>query len=93
MAACHSGALCSFVGSPAMYLVMAGQLLVISRVYYPSAMAETDAERFRKEAEDCRVLAEKASSPIDKEWWLRLAAEWLKLAQEAESRGGRWFRT
>jgi hypothetical protein len=56
-------------------------------------MTETDAERFRKEAEDCGVLAEKASSPIDKEWWLRLAAEWLKLAQEAESRGGRWFRT
>jgi hypothetical protein len=56
-------------------------------------MTETDAERFRREAEDCRVIAEKAISPLDKEEWLRLAAEWLKLAVEAESRGGRWFRT
>jgi hypothetical protein len=65
----------------------------ISRVYYPGAMTETDAERFRKEAEDCRILAEKAISAPDREEWLRFATEWLKLAQEAESRGGRWFRT
>jgi hypothetical protein len=25
--------------------------------------------------------------------WLRLAADWLKLAQEAERHAGRWFRT
>ncbi|WFU74939.1 hypothetical protein [Bradyrhizobium sp. CB2312] len=56
-------------------------------------MAVTDAELFRKEAEDCLHLAEKAISALDKEEWQRLAAEWLKLAQEAESRGGRWFRT
>ncbi len=29
----------------------------------------------------------------DREEWLRLAADWLKLAQEAERHGGRWFRT
>jgi hypothetical protein len=62
-------------------------------MYYLNAMTETDAERFRKEAEDCGVRAEKAISPHDKEEWLHLAAEWLKLAQEAERRGGRWFRT
>ena len=61
--------------------------------YYLGAMAETDADRFRKEAEDCRHLAEKATSQLDKETWLRLAADWTKLAQDAESRGGRWFRT
>jgi hypothetical protein len=46
--------------------------------------SQTDAERFRKEAEECRELAEKAMSPLDKEAWVRLAEDWLKLAQEAE---------
>ncbi len=62
-------------------------------VRYPCTMAVTDAELFRNEAKDCLNLAEKATSTLDKEDWQRLAAEWLKLAQEAESRGGRWFRT
>lgn len=48
-------------------------------------MAETDAERFRKEAETCRELAEKAIRQFDKEAWLRLAAGWIKLAQDAEA--------
>jgi len=52
-----------------------------------------DAEQFRKEAEECHLLAAKATSTLDKDEWLRLAAGWTKLAQEAESRGGRWFRT
>jgi hypothetical protein len=52
---------------------------------------QTDAERFRKEAEDCRELAGKAMSPADKEAWLQLAEDWLKLAQEAEK--GRFGRT
>jgi hypothetical protein len=41
---------------------------------------ETRAERYRAEANECRLLAEKAASPIDKEAWLRLANDWLKLA-------------
>ena len=44
-------------------------------------MTETDADRFRKEAEECREQAAKAISPLDKEEWLCLAAEWIKLAQ------------
>lgn len=70
-----------------------GRPISVSRVYYPGAMTETDAERFRKESEDCRVHAEKAISPLDREEWLRLAADWLKLAEAADRRGGRWFRT
>jgi hypothetical protein len=49
-------------------------------------MTETDADRFRKEAEECRKLAERAIAPLDKEAWLRLAADWVKLAATAEER-------
>ena len=45
-----------------------------------------DAERFRQEAEVCRQQAEKAVNPLDKGAWLRLAAEWLTLAQGADQR-------
>jgi hypothetical protein len=48
------------------------------------AMSEDDAARFRKQADECRQQAEKAISPLDKETWLRVAGEWIKLAQSAE---------
>lgn len=51
-------------------------------------MSETDAQRCRKEAEECRREAEKTVSQLDKEAWLRLAADWIKLAQVAEKRRG-----
>jgi hypothetical protein len=38
-------------------------------------MTETDAQRFRTDAQECREQAEKAISPLDKEAWLRLAAD------------------
>ncbi|UPJ84459.1 hypothetical protein IVB16_21560 [Bradyrhizobium sp. 183] len=50
------------------------------------AMTEIDANKFRKEAEECREQAAKAISADDKETWLRLAGDWMKLAQEAENR-------
>ncbi|WP_193760667.1 hypothetical protein [Bradyrhizobium yuanmingense] len=53
-------------------------------------MPETDAERFRQEAEECRQLAASSINPLDKETWLRLAAEWLKMAEEAERRRPRF---
>jgi hypothetical protein len=46
-------------------------------------------ESFRKEAEECRQQAEKTVAPIDKEAWLRLAADWTKLAQDTEHRRSR----
>jgi hypothetical protein len=49
----------------------------------------TEADRFRKEAEECRQLADKAINPLDKEEWLRLASDWSKLAQEADARRSR----
>ena len=45
-----------------------------------------DADRFPKQAEECREQAVKAVSPLDKEAWLRVAEEWLKLALSAEGR-------
>jgi hypothetical protein len=47
-------------------------------------MPESDAARFREEAEACRRQAEGAISPADKEAWLKMAGEWTKLAQNAE---------
>ncbi len=36
--------------------------------------------RYRKEAEDCRQMAANAISPLDKEAWLKIAGDWLRLA-------------
>jgi hypothetical protein len=52
----------------------------------PIFMSEADSARFRKQAEECREQAAKAISPLDKEAWLRVAEEWLKLASSVESR-------
>jgi hypothetical protein len=49
-------------------------------------MSEIDAQKCRKEAAECRRAAEKAVSPLDREVWLRLEADWIKLAQAAEER-------
>jgi hypothetical protein len=43
-----------------------------------------DADQYRREAEECRKLAESAVSELDREAWLRLAADWIKLAEGAE---------
>jgi hypothetical protein len=55
------------------------------------AMTKTDADRFRQEADECRKLAEKSVSQLDKEAWLRLAADWIKLAESAQQRRRKWF--
>jgi hypothetical protein len=54
-------------------------------------MLETDADRFRQEAEECRKLAASALSQLDKEAWLRLAADWINLAENAEQRRRHWL--
>ena len=55
-----------------------------SETYASLLGMETDAQRFREEAEECRKLAYRAINPLDKEAWLKLAAEWIKLAQGAD---------
>jgi len=40
--------------------------------------------KYRQEAEQCHKLAETARTQIDKEAWLRLATDWITLAEGAE---------
>jgi hypothetical protein len=49
-------------------------------------MPNDDAARFRKQAEEARDHTTRAFSLLDKEAWLRVAEEWLKLAVSAEKR-------
>jgi hypothetical protein len=49
-------------------------------------MPEDDVTRYRAQAEEARQQAEKAMSPLDKEAWLKVAGEWIKLAQSIEAR-------
>src|ERR1700730_15146953 len=53
------------------------------------ARVKDDADRFRKQADEARQQAEKAINPLDKEAWLWVAREWIKLAQAAEDRLGK----
>ena len=52
-------------------------------------MANIDADRFRKQAQECVEQAERSISPLDKETWLRVAAEWMRLAQSVDDRDGK----
>ena len=59
--------------------------------YHPIAMAKTDApsfkvlaENYRREAAVCRQMAA-ATGGSQKEEWLRLCAEWMRLAKEADA--------
>jgi hypothetical protein len=49
-------------------------------------MPNDDADRFREQAKECTEQAAKVVSPLDKEAWLRVAQEWLKLALSIEGR-------
>jgi hypothetical protein len=45
---------------------------------------EARAQRFRREAEECRLIARAVSSAADRTSWLRLASDWARLARAAE---------
>lgn len=55
-------------------------------MHYLSVMVADDAATFRKQAEEARAHANRAFSQLDKDAWLRVAEEWLKLAVSAEQR-------
>jgi hypothetical protein len=52
-------------------------------------MSEQDIAKFRAQADECRQQAERALNPLDKERWLRLAGDWMKMVQEVEKRLGK----
>ena len=52
----------------------------------------SSADQFRKNAEEAREMAAQSLKEEDKAFWLHLAEDWNKLAQEAdknEDRGGK----
>ena len=88
----HQGAWGTVRSAQSAVLVRIAECPKSISVHYPGAMPKTDADRFRQEAEECRRLAERSPSQLDKEAWLRLAADWIKLAENAEQRQPRWLR-
>ena len=44
------------------------------------------ADEFRKNDAECRAIAAKTRDPQEKAQWLKLADEWLRMAQAAHSR-------
>jgi hypothetical protein len=46
--------------------------------------SETPAQRYRREAEECQLNAQRAMRTADREAWLKLAADWMKLAKSAQ---------
>ena len=44
-----------------------------------------DADEFRKQAEEARQTAARCLKQEDKAFWLRLAEDWLKLAQKPDN--------
>jgi hypothetical protein len=59
-------------------------------VRYPS-MAETHAERYRKQADECRKLAKRSANEFDEKSWLHLAEDWIKLAEADEERQAKFW--
>jgi hypothetical protein len=47
-------------------------------------MTRSDPEYCRRQSETCRDMAETATNPRDREGWLRLAQEWVALAERGE---------
>jgi hypothetical protein len=51
-------------------------------------MDQARADRYRRQVEECRKLADKASNTPDRDAWLTLATEWLKLTEGALQKAG-----
>jgi hypothetical protein len=47
-------------------------------------MSADNTARYRKQADEARQQAERAVSELHKEAWLKVAGEWIQLAQNAE---------
>jgi hypothetical protein len=45
---------------------------------------ETRAQEYRRQAEECRLQAERSLSNDDKARWLKIAAQWQYMAESLE---------
>jgi hypothetical protein len=45
-----------------------------------------DAESCRKRAREAADIADKITDPLERAAWQKVASEWLKLAEDAETR-------
>jgi hypothetical protein len=45
---------------------------------------QLNVEQFRKRAEECRQLAALKTDPFDREFWLRLAEDWMSVVLEVD---------
>jgi hypothetical protein len=50
-------------------------------------MSQLRADKYRKEAEECLSQAQKAGFNEDKASWLKIAARWQRMAEEAHPCG------
>jgi hypothetical protein len=46
---------------------------------------EAPGHRYRREATECELNAQKAANKVDQLAWQRLADDWMKLARAAEA--------
>ena len=49
-------------------------------------MPDIKTNKFRREAEECRRNAEQAMKPMDRDAWLGVADDWMKLARGEDLR-------
>jgi len=49
----------------------------------------SDPEYCRRQAKTCHEMAEKATDPRDREGWLRLAQDWMELAEQGGGQVGK----
>jgi hypothetical protein len=50
----------------------------------------SQATDYRKKAADSREQAGRSRLPDDEAMWLKIADQWMRLANEAETEGNRW---
>ena len=47
-------------------------------------MPHTRAAHYRQQAEECRLQAERTKGEDDKASWLKIAAQWQRMAEDAD---------
>jgi hypothetical protein len=48
-------------------------------------VAMSRSEEYHRNADECRRQSELSKHPGDREYWLKLAEEWLQMARQAEA--------